>query len=228
MSEGHKPLETKYYKLEKLVQWEHIDEVNEMLLAGVTPRVISEWCKDKGFSISHPKLYEYKSILQKALAKQVTVERLLGMGVPKRSPIVLQSLGITEAKNMVKAEMEVLDMIIQKGYNSLLASPEIKVADAMKAIEMKNKLTQGAHGGLTGFGLDQLRELEQAKFDAIIQVVMKYLPEDKIEELQEAVSEAERVFYEQQAPEYAEEYEKAIQEGIEEDPENQVYSDGGY
>lgn len=228
MTEEHKPLETKYYKLEKLVHWKYINDVNEMLLGGVTPRVVSEWCKDRGFSISHPKLYEYKSILQEALSKQITVERLLGIGVPKRSPIVLQSLGITEAKNMVKAEMEVLDLIIQKGYNSLLVSPDIKIADAMKAIEMKNKLTQGAHGGLTGFGLDQLRELEQAKFDAIIQVVMKYLPEDRIEELQEAVSEAERVFYEQQAPEYVEEYEKAIQEDINENTDNQIYSDGGY
>lgn len=224
----HKPLETKFYKLEKLVHWEHIDEVNEMLLAGVTPRVVSEWCKDKGFSISHPKLYEYKEMLQTALAKQVTVERLMGIGAPKRSPIVLQSLGITEAKNMVKAEMEVLDLIIQKGYNALLMAPEIKVADAMKAIEMKNKLTNGTHGGLTGFGLDQLRELEQAKFDAVIEVVSKYVPEDKLEELQEAVAEAERVFYQEKAPEYVDEYEKAIQESIEEDPNNQVYSDGGF
>lgn len=228
MKEDNKPLSTKYYKLERLVKWEYVDEVNEMLVSGVNPRVVSDWCKQHGFSISHPKLYEYKEMLQTALTKQITVERLMGIGVPKRSPIVLQSLGITEAKNMVKAEMEVLDMIIQKGYNAILATPEIKVADAMKAIEMKNKLTQGAHGGLTGYGLDQLRELEQTKFDAIIQVVMKYLPEDKIVELQEAVAEAERSFYQEQAPEYLDEYEKSVQDELDKEPDNTVYSDGGY
>ena len=55
-------LETKYYKLEKLVKWEHCNEVNEMLLSGVSPHKVSDWCKENGFSISHPKLYEYKAV----------------------------------------------------------------------------------------------------------------------------------------------------------------------
>jgi len=223
--EYNKPLETKFYKLERLCRWEHVDEVNNMLMSGVNPRVVSDWCKERKFSISHPKLYEYKEILESALTKQVTVERLLGIGVPKRSPIVLQALGIQDVKNMVKAEMEVLDMIIQKGYNALLAAPEIKIADALKAIEMKNKLTNGTHGGLTGYGLDELRALEEAKFGVIVTVVMKYIPEDKVEELQLAIAEAERNYYQNEAPEYSDEYERAVQESIDADPSNTVVSD---
>ena len=143
-------LETKYYKRERLCRWEHIEEVNEMLVSGITPNKVAEWCKEHGFHISRSKLYEYKEILQTALAKEITVERLLGIGVPKRSPIVLQALGIENAKNLVKTEMEVLDGIIQRGFCALLASPEVKVTDALRAIELKNKITQGAHGGLTG------------------------------------------------------------------------------
>jgi hypothetical protein len=210
-------LETKYYKLEKLVKWEYVDEVNQMLLAGVSAHRVSDWCKERGFSISHPKLYEYKEILQTALTRQITVERLLGIGVPKRSPIVLQALGIESAKNLVKTEMEVLDGIIQRGFSALLASPEIKIGDALRAIELKNKLTQGAHGGLTGYGLDELREIENKKFEAIVGVVMKYLPEDKYEEIQAAIEDAEREFYQEHAPEYSEEYEKATQEAIDEE-----------
>jgi len=210
-------LETRYYKLEKLVKWEHCAEVNEMLLAGISPYVVSDWCKERGFSISHPKLYEYKEMLQTALSKQITVERLLGIGVPKRKPIILQALGIESAKDMVKNEMEVLDAIIQRGFTALSASPTIKLTDALRAIELKNKITNGKHGGLTGYGLDHLREVEQAKFQAVVDVVMKYIPEDKVEELQEAMAEAERKYYQENAPELLEEYEKTMEEAFKDD-----------
>jgi hypothetical protein len=218
-------LETKYYKLEKLVKWEHIDTVNDMLMNGVSPHKVSEWCKEMGFTISHPKLYEYKALLQEAITKQITVERILGIGVPKRTPIVLQALGLTSAKNLVKNEMEVLDAIVQMGYNALTNSPTIKIQDALRAIELKNKLTQGQHAGLTNYGLDQLRELEQAKFSAIVNVVLQYLPEEKHDELQEAIALAERTFYEEQAPEYLEEYERTLEEQLQENPSNTIVSD---
>lgn len=207
-------LETKFPKLERLVKWERIDEVNEMIMHDISPRAVSSWCCEHGFTISVGKMYEYKEILKQALAKQVTVERMLGIGVPRRSPVVLQSLGVTHAKNLVKNEIEVLDAIIQKGFNQLLMNPEIKLQDALRAIEMKNKLTNGAHGGLTNFGLDQLRELEKSKFDALVTVVLKYLPEDKVEEVQAEVSKAEREFYEQHAPELLEDYDNLTQEEL--------------
>ena len=207
-------LETRYYKLEKLVKWERIDELNQMLIAGISPRQAAVWCKDNGFEISHPKLYEYKDILQEAIAKQITVERMLGIGAPRRSPIVLQALGVTPVKDLVKSEMEVLDGIIQLGFNALAHSPTIRLQDAMKAIELKNKLTGGGHGGLTNYGLDQLRELEQAKFSAILEVVLSYLPEDKHEEVYQAMAKAEHEFYEERAPQFLEEYEKTVQEEL--------------
>lgn len=221
----HKPLETRYYKLEKLVKWEKVSEVNDMLMNGISPHKVSEWCKDNGFSISHPKLYEYKEYLQTAITKQITVERLLGIGVPKRAPIQLQALGITAAKDMVKNEIDVLDAIVQRGFAALQASPTVKLQDAMRAIELKQKLTGGSHGGLTNYGLDQLRELEKAKFSAIIEVVLKYLPEDKHEELEGAIAEAERDYYENQAPELLEEYERTLQEEIDRNSDMVIVSD---
>jgi hypothetical protein len=205
-----------HYKLERLLQWEHVKEVNEMLLSGaVSPYGVSTWCKERGFSISQAKLYEYKEMLQQAAIKQITIERLLGMDQPKRTPIVLQALGMEDAKNMVRHEMEVLDVIIQRGYSTLLKADEIGVNDVMKAIELKHKLTGGSHGGLTGYGIDELRELEERKFESITQVVLKYIPEDKIDEIQEAIQQAEKDFYEDVAPQYVEEYEKRTEEEVE-------------
>lgn len=216
-------LETRYYKLEKLVKWQHVEEVNDMLMNGVSPHKVSDWCKEMGFNISHPKLYEYKALLTEAITKHITVERILGIGVPKRTPIVMQALGMTSSKSLVKNEMEVLDAIVQRGYDALAASPTIKIQDALRAIELKNKLTNGTHAGFTNYGLDQLRELETAKFQAIVDVVLTYLPEDKHDELQEAIASAERTFYENQAPELLEEYEKSLEDQV--SSENIVVSD---
>jgi len=159
-------------------------------------------------------------MLQTAITKRITVERLLGIGMPKRKPIILQALGIESAKDMVKNEFEVLDAIIQRGFMALNASPTIKIQDALRAIELKNKLTNGSHAGLTGYGLDHLREVEQQKFNAVIEVVMKYLPEDKIDELQEAMAEAERQYYQDNAPELLEEYEKTMEEAFKDNGES--------
>ena len=43
---------------------------------------------------------------------------------------------------------------------------------------------------------------------------MKYLPEDKHEELEQAIAEAERKYYQEHAPELLEEYERALQEEL--------------
>lgn len=211
-------LETKFYKLERLCKWEHVGSVNEMLVSGISPHQVSKWCREKGFHISHPKLYEYKDILQTAITKSITVERLLGIGVPKRTPIVLQALGIQGVKKMVKNELEVLDMILHMGMSSLENLPvaAIKVETMLKAIEIKNKLTEGKHAGLTNYGLDQLRELEQAKFNAMVSVVLTYLPEERHEELEYAIAQAERDFYHKRAPELVEEYERATEEQLSE------------
>lgn len=210
---NNEKLETRYYKLEKLVKWQHIDELNQMLLSGVmNPRQAAEWCKERGFVISHPKLYEYRELLRKAVAQNITVERLLGIGLPKRVPIQLAALGAANAKQYVKNELEVLDAIIQRGFNALASNPEIKLQDALRAIELKNKLTGGAHGGFTTYGLDRLHQLEEMKIQAMVEVVTKYLPEDKIPELEEALAKAEEEFYHEYAPELLDEWKRSNEE----------------
>lgn len=207
-------LETRFYRLEKLVKWEKIDSVNEMIMSGVSPRQVALWCKENGFEISHPKLYEYRDMLREAINKQITVEQMMGIGKYNRNPIVLQALGIAPVKEIVRNELEILDGIIQLGFSSLQNNPSIRLQDAMKAIELKNKLTGGTHGGLTNFGLEQLKELEQTKFTAILEVVLQYLPEDKHEEVYNAMAEAEHEFYTEQAPQFLDDYEKAMQNEI--------------
>lgn len=203
-------LETRYYKIEKLLKWENREQVDEMLLQGMNPEKVSKWCKENGFSISKQKLYDYKEMIRKAAAKQITVEALIGMGGDRRVPVVLEQLGMGNVQEIVKNEIEVLDAIVQIGFDNLKQMGNVTPKDMLRAIELKDKITGGSMAGLSLYGIDQLRELEEKKFGAILEVVMKYLPEDKLEEIQEAIEIAEREFYVLHAPEYLEDYDNQI------------------
>lgn len=206
---------SKYPKIEKLVRWELRDEVDRMLIQGVNGAKVSQWCKDNGFDISKQKLYDYKEMLTRATSKRITVAQLIGIEEARAVPTVLRTLGMSSSQvgDIVKSELDVLDAMVQLGFSNMAKTKgaTIKPEHILKAMELKNKITGGAHGGLTGYGLDQLRELEEAKFEAIIKVVMRYIPADKIEEIQDAIAEAERVFYSEYAPEYLEEYDREME-----------------
>lgn len=206
-------LETNYTKLEKLCKWEYVDDVNEMLIKGISAHKVAEWMRMRGFKISSSKLYEYKEHLQNAVTQKVTVDRLLGIGAPRKR-IDMRLLGVSNTSELVMNEIELLDAIIQRGFNGLYDDPTIRIGDAMKAVESKNRLTGGNHGGITSFGLDQLRAVEQRKFEAMLNVVMRYLPEERLPELERAVAEAERRYYEQEAPHLLEDYERVMQDEL--------------
>lgn len=208
--------ETRYYKLEAFTHWNGIEEVNEMILSGTSPQKVVTWCSNHGFDISRQKMYEYKQLLQTSIAQSVTINTLIGVEKPvNHTPRIMKALGASKCKELVTNEMDVLDAIIQVGFNTLKISEDgVTPSDAMRAIELKNKLTNGEHGGLTEYGLMQLRAVEQAKIEALTKVVMKYLPEDKYNEIQEAMSAAEQDFYKEHAPELLEEYQATMEEEI--------------
>lgn len=199
--------DTRYYKLEKLCAWSQVRELNTRLMNGETPGSLASWARSEGFNISTQKLYEYKALLQSALTKQITVENLLGIRTPIRSSIQVLSPACAEAKVKVRNEMEVLDLIIQRGFESLTKNRIITVTDTLKAIEMKNKLTQGSHAGLTEFGLEQVRELEDMKFAAILEVIKRYVPSEHWEEMDQTIADVEHAYYEVHGPEYVKQYE---------------------
>ena len=205
--------QNRYTKLQALTRWYKVKDVNNMLMAGESPRKVAIYCCQHGFEISEAKMYEYRKTLQQAIGKQVSVERLLGVNAPKENPYMMQVMMESNVKNLVKSEMEVLDAIIQKGYTLMnLPNAEVEIKDVIKAIETKNKITGGTHGGLTGYGLSQLRELENTKMEVMMDIIGKYLSAEQMEEMYEEVSKAEREFYKLHAPEMLEEYDDMIQE----------------
>lgn len=199
-------LYTKYYKLERLINWDKVDKVNEMLLEGTSPHQVSAWCKARGFDISHPKLYEYRALLQTAIAEKQTVHELLGANGVTFGESLADTISPKQAEKSL-SELSVLDKIIDLGFtNAMNGRSDVKFSDALRAIEMKNKLTGGMN--LSQVQIDKIRELEQAKFNAVIQVVQKYVPQEKLGELSDAIEQAERTFYEEHDATLLRDYEK--------------------
>ena len=210
-------LETRYYKLEKLCKWEQCDKVNEMLLNGVSPLNVSKWCSTQGFFISPTKVADYRKVLVHCMNKDTVVLEFLRTSnvVHKphnRKPIILRDEPMNKTIKKATSELHVLDEVIQRGFSTLGGGTTIRLQDALRAIELKNKLTKGGHGGLTSYGLQQLKKIEEAKFKVIIEIVCEYLTDEQQEVLKHRVAEAEYAYYSTHAPHLLEDYEQANEE----------------
>lgn len=194
-------------KLVEFSRWRLIGEVNSKLDSGMSPNSVHPWVVENGFSISLPMVYEYARARKKALVDGVSMEHVLG--IIGRPLVDTQSLAYQTTKDKLKSEIDALDMIVQRGYELLMKNPDTEIApkDMMAAIKLKNELTDGNHGFLTNFGMEHLRDIENAKYSLIIDHLLSYIPEDKKVEAIERITEIEDNYY--QTTDYYEEYLRA-------------------
>lgn len=194
-------------KLAALCRWKHIDEVNNRLDQGDTPNSVATFINKNGFKISVPLVYEYAKLRKKALVDGINIEHMVGVA---SKPLVDRSDPATKsASEKLKSEIDALDKIIQGGYNTLLewADKPISPKTMMDAIKLKNELTNGNHGFLTNYGMEQLREIEQNKYQLLMEHLISYIPEERKQEAIDKLAILEDEYY--QATPYYEEYLKA-------------------
>lgn len=98
-------------------------------------------------------------------------------------------------KSKVMTDIQFLDVLIQKGMETLSQMPSIDPGKAIKAIELKHKLTQGKHDGLTIYGMEEIRLRENARENAMVEVIQRFVSPDKQEELLEVLEATSRDFY---------------------------------
>lgn len=200
-------------KLIELCKWKHIQEVNNRLDAGDTPNSVCTFINQNGFKISTPLIYEYAKIRKKALVDGLNIEHMLGIaGKPLMD---FNDTATKSARKKLKCEIDALDLIIQGGYNTLQewANRPIPPKTMMEAIKLKNDLTDGNHGFLTNYGMEQLRAIEQNKYELIMEHLISYIPEDKRDEAVDKIEAIEDEYY--QGTDYYDEYLRA--KGLSED-----------
>lgn len=201
-------------RLSDLNDWIKRPFVDKMLDDGESPNKVAQWCNENGFEISVPTMYTYAKKRKEAIIKGEGVKRVLGKepeppqppkprggtkeGRAKREAnekVVRKEQGMSSG-NKVLSDLQLLDAVIQKGMDTLNAMDYIKPDTAIKAIELKNKLTGGAHNGITTYGLEELRLREAARENAITVILLRFIPEDQHEAVLEEMEKATKEYYE--------------------------------
>ena len=194
-------------KLIELCKWKHIQEVNNRLDQGDTPNSVCTFINKNGFKISTPLIYEYAKLRKKALVDSLNIEHMIGIA---GKPLVDTNDPNTKSSmQKLKSEIDALDCLIQAGFRTLQEWKDRPIAPKtmMDAIKLKNELTDGNHGFLTNYGMEQLRAIEQNKYELIMNHLISYIPEDKRGEAVSAIEQIEDEYY--QGTEYYEEYLRA-------------------
>lgn len=192
-------------KIEELLKWSKIAEVNAMLDEGVAPSQVCKWINNNGFKISAPMIYEYRDKRKLAMIKDINLETAINP-IDKNQLFKGEPKQYISKKNGVKNELEVLDKIIQRGAQTLDDMDDLPISPQMlmKAIEVKNNITKGSHEHLTAYGIEDLKIVEQGKFQAVLGAVLQFIPEEQRENVINAIEVAEDEYY--RTTEYYESY----------------------
>jgi hypothetical protein len=193
-------------------------KVDNMLDEGQTYDYIIEFCKENGITISKASLTNYKKKREEAIETGTPLLQLLDKrakdnvtyikskevdtlsGNTKGSDSSNNGQGATvhdiSKVGQVYNDIELLDEIIAKGAKGLRAFDVVDTPLAMKAIELKAKITGNQLNGLSVAGLRELKMRMLGKESAMTEVIMKYVPAEHHDALFEDLRAAEEEFYE--------------------------------
>ncbi|MFB5676924.1 hypothetical protein ACE3NQ_21145 [Paenibacillus terreus] len=209
-------------KLNQLVKWNKRPFLDMMIDNETPAKELVKWCKDNEFPISLPTMYSYMKLCSEAVAHGITVELLQsklheesmerkmdGMKKAytkahqqrkeKRAQTkvkINQELAGQDSAKRIRHDLELLDEVIQRGFDNLCKMDVISPVAALKAIELKHKLFNGGTGGHTIYGLEEIRLREAARNEAIIAVIKEYIPENQWPEILQRMEHVTREFYE--------------------------------
>ena len=188
-------------KIKSLMDSPLIDDVNRLIDLDTSISDIKRFLDSKDFLISRQYISIYKKI-RKSLAAE---EQILDDFIEKSTVSKLiedqeKSLKEGSSASKLKNDLEFLDMVIQTGTDQLktmIANNDymISIQDVFKAIELKDKLTDGALEGYTDFGIKNLQQITENKYIELLEYMFKYIPDDDKSKLLNELEEVEEEYY---------------------------------
>lgn len=184
------------------------------------------WCNDNGFPISVPTMYSYIKQRREAIVNGLTMEILHAKEDPlkkaledsardkarekgntqykenrakERSKVkatLEKELADQESPKRIKHDLELLDEIIQKGFRTLSMLDVISPVTAIKAMEMKHKLSNGSTGGYTHYGLEEIKLREAGREQAITTAILEFIPVEQHDAVIQRMVDVTRAYYE--------------------------------
>lgn len=192
----------------------YIDEVNRMIDIRASLDEIKAYLDKQGFKISRAYLGQYRKIRQAYSAEENNLKEFINKA-PIAKLIEEQEKEIQPGSetNRLKNDLEFLDMVIQSGADQLKNLIKendyfITIENVFKAIELKDKLTDGALGGLTQFGIKNLQEITERKYMQLLQSMFTHIPDDEKQKVLSELENVEEEYY--KATDYYEDYLRSI------------------
>lgn len=179
----------------------YIDDVNKMIDVGTYISDIKRFLESKDFTISRQYISFYKNIRKNLAAEEENLDKFI-----QKSPVSKliedqeKSLKEGSSASKLKNDLEFLDMVIQTGTDQLktmIANNDymISIQEVFKAIELKDKLTDGALEGYTDFGIKNLQQMTENKYIELLEYMFKYIPDDDKSKLLNELEEVEEEYY---------------------------------
>ncbi len=203
MSERH------FTKLELLVAWNKRPLVDKFIDNGLSGFYIQKWINQNGLTISAPTVYKYMKLKSEAMKKGIPVAKIISDKRKKRignqKPKIVKDIesGKDPSKkgqpfnnptnedrirnnfnvDHVKSESEIIDFMLDKGYQQLKKTDGLDVTVTKQIIELLNLKSKMSHTGLTEYGKQVIRMERQAMENVVTSVLMDYVPEEKYQEI---------------------------------------------
>lgn len=185
-------------------------KVDNALDEGRSYDYIIELCAEYDLEISSPSLSRYKDKRNEAIEKDIDLGELIDKRKrqgnvielsDKESDITIDDekfIGFGENMNKVEkiySDLEIIDKILIKANNTIDLVETVDLPLALKAMEMKAKLTNNQLQGLSLAALKEIKIRQVAKESAMIETIMEHVPEEKHDTILEAMREKEQQFY---------------------------------
>lgn len=195
-----------------------VTKVDDCLDRETPYREIIDMCKNYGgIDISAATLSRYASLRKSAIASGEDLGKLLSSSQRKAlsrakskevaSAVLPEKIGLTQkdkaelAKTDSPIDADVfpyvntndfLSLAIKRSYETLANSQAVSLKDGIAAAKLQAQITNNAYNGMAVQGFQELRLQMTAITNALSEVLMTYVPEDKQEEASKMMEEREK------------------------------------
>lgn len=184
-------------------------KVGAMIAEGAKLDDIKELCEEYDVYLSKPTLSRYQDKLRSAIEEGLDIEDVLD-GREKKGNIVeiygkrdtkdeLDNVATLDHADSTQKQLfnnlDFLQELVDKSYNAIQYVDTITPAMGIKAIELMAKLTGNQMQGVSIAGIKHMKLAQDARNEAVYEVLFSYIPEEKHEEVLMAMEKAEEEYY---------------------------------
>jgi gp36.2 len=199
--------------LYRLITSKYWNTVEGMLKQSVPRNKIVKWLRSQEFEISEHSIGKLVIAYKNSIRDKVSVQSFI---VPTsilteddiKDFLKNKETVVVEYKK-IKNDREVLDRIIQKGFNHIenMKDEEITIPIMFQTIELKERLLSNHN---TIYGEEVYQELELGKYAVIITELLKFVPEKEKELVIQRLKDVEEQYYRDKG--FYEEYKQSKQQ----------------